>query len=42
LFVTRIERDDKYIAELEAEVNKFLEELETKIDKLNNLKVKNG
>jgi len=42
LFVIRIERDDKYIAELEAEVNKFLEELEIKIDKLNNLKVKNG
>lgn len=40
LFVTRVERDDKYILELEAEVNKFLEELETKIEKL--MKVKNG
>jgi hypothetical protein len=40
LFITRIERDDKYILELEAEVNKFLEELETKIKQL--MKVKNG
>lgn len=40
LFITRIERDDKYILELEAEVNKFLTELETKIEKL--MKVKNG
>lgn len=38
LFVTRIERDDKYILEMEAEVNKFLEELEIKIEKLNQLK----
>lgn len=42
LFVTRIERDDKYILEMEAEVNKFLEELELRIEKLNKLKVNNG
>ena len=42
LFVTRIERDDKYILELEAEVNKFLTELDQRIEKLNKLKVKNG
>ena len=42
LFEQRIYRDDKYILELEAEVNKFLEELEARIEKLNNLKVKNG
>ena len=41
LFVTRIERDDKYILELEAEVNKFLGELDERIEKLNNLKAKN-
>jgi putative phage-type endonuclease len=37
LFITRIERDDKYIAELEAEVNKFLEELEKRIATLKTL-----
>lgn len=42
LFVTRIERDDKYILELEAEVNKFLEELDARIEKLNKLKANNG
>ena len=42
LFVTRIERDDKYILEMEAEVNKFLEELGMRIEKLNKLKVNNG
>lgn len=42
LFEQRIYRDDKYILELEAEVNKFLEELEARIEKLNNLKAKNG
>jgi len=42
LFVTRIERDDKYILELEAEVNVFLTELDQRIEKLNKLKVKNG
>lgn len=41
LFVTRIERDDKYILELEAEVNKFLGELDERIEKLNNLKANN-
>jgi len=41
LFVIRIERDDKYILELESEVNKFLEELDARIEKLNNLKAKN-
>ena len=41
LFVTRIERDDKYILELESEVNKFLGELDERIEKLNNLKAKN-
>ena len=35
LFITRVERDDKYIAEMEAEVNKFLEEMEARIAKLN-------
>ena len=42
LFVKRVERDDKYILELEAEVNKFLEEMESRIEKLNKLKEKNG
>lgn len=42
LFITRIERDDKYILELEAEVNKFLEELDARIEKLNKLKANNG
>ena len=34
LFVTRVDRDDTYIAELEAEVVKFLEEVEQTIIKL--------
>ena len=42
LFVTRIERDDKYILEMEAEVNKFLGELEARIEQLNKLKANNG
>lgn len=42
LFVKRVERDDKYILELEAEIHKFLEEMETRIEKLNQLKEKNG
>ena len=42
LFVKRVERDDKYILELEAEVKKFLEEMETRIEKLNKLKETNG
>ena len=40
LFVTRIKRDDKYILEMEAEVNKFLGELKQKINQL--LEIKNG
>ena len=42
LFIKRVERDDKYILEVEAEVNKFLQELESRIEKLNNLKAKHG
>jgi len=42
LFVKRVERDDSYIKELEEEVHKFLTELEQRIEKLNNLKAKNG
>lgn len=34
LFITRIDRDDKYILSMEAEVNKFLQELEEKINQL--------
>lgn len=34
LFITRIDRDDKYILNMEAEVNKFLQELEEKINQL--------
>lgn len=34
LFITRIDRDDKYILDMEAEVNKFLQELEEKINQL--------
>ncbi|NDB61114.1 exonuclease [bacterium] len=34
LFVTRVERDDEYIASLEVEVKQFLEEVETTILKL--------
>lgn len=34
LWVKRVERDDKLIAQLEEEVFNFIEELETKIDKL--------
>lgn len=34
LFITRIDRDDKYILSMEAEVNKFLQELEEKIIQL--------
>ena len=42
LFVKRVERDDKYILELEAEVHKFLEEMGTRIEKLNKLKGNHG
>ena len=40
LFITRIDRDDKYILNMEAEVNKFLKELEQKINQL--LEIKDG
>ena len=42
LFIKRVERDDKLIAELESEVVKFLKELDEKIEKLNKLKENNG
>ena len=42
LFVKRVERDDKYIKELEEEVHKFQTELEQRIEKLNKLKENNG
>jgi len=42
LFVKRIERDDKFILEMEAEVNKFLDEMNERIEKLNQLKERNG
>ena len=42
LFVKRVKRDDAYILELEAEVKKFLEEMETRIEKLNKLKGNHG
>lgn len=37
LFVRRLERDDKHIAELESEIRKFLIELDDKIAALNSL-----
>lgn len=37
LFVKRVERDDKYIAEVEAEVRKFLKEVDETIEKLENV-----
>jgi len=42
LFVKRVFRDNEYIAMLEEEVVGFLEELNVKITKLNELKEKNG
>ena len=39
-FVKRLDRDDQYIKELEAEVNKFLGELDAMVEKLNSLKGK--
>lgn len=42
LFIKRVDRDDKMIAELESEVVKFLKELDEKIEKLNKLKENNG
>ena len=38
LFVARVERDDAYIAELEAEIKTFLGEVETTVQKLIDLK----
>ena len=38
LFVKRIPRDDKYLAELEGEVIQFLKEVDDKVNKLNELK----
>lgn len=40
LFVKRVEFDASYVAMLEEEVIKFLKELDIKVNKLNNLKVK--
>ena len=42
LFVKRVFRDDAYIQMLEEEVVGFLEELNVKIKKLNELKEKHG
>ena len=42
MFIKRVARDDKLIAELESEVVKFLKELDEKIEKLNKLKENNG
>jgi len=39
LFVKRIERNDRYIAELEQEVIQFLQEVDDKVKKLNEIKV---
>jgi len=38
LFIKRIPRDDKYLAELEGEVIQFLKEVDDKVNKLNQLK----
>jgi hypothetical protein len=38
LFIKRVERDDKLIADLEEEVRKFLTELEEKCNKLKGIK----
>ena len=38
LFIKRVPRDDKYIAELEGEVIQFLKEVDDKVNKLNDLK----
>lgn len=40
LFVKRVEFDAAYVATLEEEVIKFLKEVDAKVNKLNNLKVK--
>jgi putative phage-type endonuclease len=41
LFVKRVDRNDAYILELETEINKFLEEMDKRIEKLNQLKAQN-
>jgi len=41
LFVKRVEFDPDYVAMLEKEVTQFLAELDDKVNKLTNLKVKN-
>jgi hypothetical protein len=38
LFVARVDRDDAYIAELEAEIQTFLSEVETTVQRLIDLK----
>jgi hypothetical protein len=38
LFIKRIPRDDKYLAELEGEVIQFLAEVDDKVNKLNQLR----
>ena len=35
LFITRVVRDDDYIAEIEAAINKFVDEMKTIIEKIN-------
>lgn len=37
LFIKRVERDDKFIAETEAEIVKFLAEVQTQVEKLNQI-----
>lgn len=37
IFIQRVERDDKWIAELESDVTEFLSELSGKVEKLQNL-----
>lgn len=40
IFVQRVERDDKWIAELESDVTDFLAELSSKVEQLQNLEAK--
>jgi putative phage-type endonuclease len=42
IFVLRVERDDKHIAEMEIAITKFLAEMQEKIDKLTKPKAING
>ena len=41
IFVKRVDRDDAYILEMESEINKFLAEMQEKIEKLTQLKALN-